>query len=63
MAFKFECNNVIPGCEGVVTGESREAVFEAATDHAATTHGMDQLPDDIAEQVKAATLPFHDLPR
>lgn len=54
MAYQFECTNVVPGCEGVVRGETEEEVLEKAASHAAGTHGMDQLPGEVVEKVKAS---------
>lgn len=54
MSYKFDCTNVVPGCEGTVHGETQEEVLQAAAAHASETHGMDSLSDDIVEKVKAS---------
>ena len=54
MSYEFECTNVVPGCEGKVSGETRDEVLQAAAAHAADTHGMTELSDDVVEAVKAA---------
>ena len=54
MAYEFACDNVVPGCEGKVTGETKDEVLVAAATHAANAHGMDELPDEVVEQVQAA---------
>lgn len=54
MAYQFECTHVVPGCEGVVHGETEEEVLQKAASHAAGAHGMDQLPDEVVEKVKAS---------
>lgn len=54
MAKRFECRNVVPGCEGVVEAETEEGVLAAAADHAASVHGMTTLPAPVVEQVRAA---------
>lgn len=53
MGYSFRCENVIPGCEGEVHGETREATMEAVADHAADAHGLVELDDATIEKVKA----------
>ncbi|MEX1003962.1 MAG: DUF1059 domain-containing protein [Acidimicrobiia bacterium] len=50
---RFECGNVVPGCEGVVEAPTEEEVLTAAADHAASVHGMTTLADPVVEQVRA----------
>ena len=54
MAYEFECTNVFPGCEGKVTGETRDEVLQAAAAHAAAVHDVDELPDEVVATVQAA---------
>lgn len=54
MAYKFDCTNVVPGCEGTVRGETEEQVLQAAAEHASDAHGMDDLSDEVVEKVKAS---------
>ncbi len=54
MSYKFECTNVVPGCEGEVQGETREEVLEKAAEHAKDVHGLAPLDDETVEKVKAA---------
>jgi predicted small metal-binding protein len=53
MTKRFECGNVVPGCEGVVEAETVEDVLRAAAGHAAEAHGIVSLPDSLVEQVRA----------
>jgi predicted small metal-binding protein len=50
---KFECGNVVPGCDGVVTGETDEDVLAAAAQHAASVHGMTEVPDEVVTAIRA----------
>lgn len=50
---KFECGSVVEGCDGVVTGETEDDVVRAAGEHAASAHGMTELPPEVAEKVRA----------
>ena len=57
MAYEFECKNVIPGCEGKVSADSKDAVLEAAADHAKEVHAMDELTDDVVDKVRLSIVP------
>jgi len=57
MGYEFECTNVVPGCEGKVSGETEDEVMQKAAQHAADTHGMAPLPDEVVDQVKASIVP------
>lgn len=50
---RFECGTVVDGCDGVVTGESDDDVLRAAAEHAASAHGMTELPDEVVARVRA----------
>ena len=54
MSYEFECNHVIPGCEGKVEGESRDEVLGKAAAHADEVHGLASLDEPTVEKVKAA---------
>ena len=54
MGYEFECTNVVPGCEGKVSGDTKEDVVQKAAEHAADAHGTPQLPDEVVEKVKAS---------
>jgi predicted small metal-binding protein len=50
---RFECDHVVPGCDGVVTGDTDDEVLAAAAQHAADVHGMAQVPVDVASAIRA----------
>lgn len=50
---RFECNEVVAGCEGVVEAETTDEVLSAAARHAADAHGLDPLPDEVVAKVRA----------
>ncbi|MEY2583757.1 MAG: hypothetical protein QOE09_3606 [Ilumatobacteraceae bacterium] len=50
---QFACGTVVPGCDGVVTGETEDEVLAAAAQHAASAHGMTEVPADVLDAVKA----------
>jgi predicted small metal-binding protein len=49
----FACGTVVPGCEGVVTGETDDDVLRAAAAHAAEVHGMTEVPDEVVSAIRA----------
>ena len=54
MGYSFRCENVFPGCEGEVHGETEAETLQAAAEHAASAHGVAELDADTVETVKAA---------
>jgi predicted small metal-binding protein len=50
---QFACTYVVPGCPGVVTGETDDDVLAAAARHAADAHGMTEVPDAVAMKIRA----------
>ncbi len=50
---KFACGQVMPGCDGVVTGATDDDVLAAAAEHAASAHGMSEVPDDVVAAIRA----------
>lgn len=50
---KFACGDVVPGCDGVVTGQTEDDVLAAAAEHAAAAHGMTEVPDDVVAAIRA----------
>jgi len=53
---QFACGSVVPGCDGVVQGETVEDVMAAAAAHAAEAHGMDSVPDEVVEAIQAGII-------
>lgn len=50
---RFECNEVVAGCEGVVEAKTTDEVLTAAARHAADAHGLAPLPADVVAKVRA----------
>ena len=50
---RFACGTVVPGCEGVVTGQTDDEVLAAAAAHAAEAHGMTEVPDEVVSAIRA----------
>ena len=50
---QFACGNVVPGCDGVVHGETEDDVLAAAAAHAKEAHGMDEVPAEVVTAIRA----------
>ena len=50
---QFACSTVVPGCDGVVTGETEDEVLAAAASHAADAHGMSEVPDEVVAAIRS----------
>jgi predicted small metal-binding protein len=51
---EFRCADVLPGCDARLRGETEEELLQVVTVHAHEAHGMDELPVEVVEQVRAA---------
>ena len=54
MSYEFECRHVVPGCDGRVSGDTRDEVMRAAAAHASEVHGMTDVPDEVAETIRSS---------
>ena len=54
MARRMSCRDVGPDCDFVARGESDEEVMGQVAEHARSAHGMEDVPPDVAEKVRAA---------
>lgn len=50
MTLELRCGDVVPGCEGIVNGESQDEVLSLAAAHAADAHDL----HDIDEATRSA---------
>ena len=48
----FNCGEIVPGCEWTIDGESDDEILAGVADHARETHGMDEVPPDVADRVR-----------
>lgn len=55
--YRFDCRHVVPDCEGVVHGDTREEVLQAVAEHASDVHDMDELSAEIIEKVRTESRP------
>jgi predicted small metal-binding protein len=50
---QFSCGTVVPGCDGVVSGESEDELLAAAAEHAEQAHGMTEIPPEVVDRIRA----------
>ena len=51
---EFKCGELVPGCETVIHGESDEEILEKTAVHAREEHGMDEVPPEVQDNVRAS---------
>ena len=50
---EFSCGAVVPGCSATFHGETEEDVLQQVAIHARDDHGMDDVPPEIVDKVRA----------
>jgi predicted small metal-binding protein len=53
MSKTLKCGDLMPGCDFVAHGESEEEVLQKAAAHAKEAHGIEEVTDELAAQVRA----------
>lgn len=51
---EFRCGEVVPGCGETFQGQSDDEILEQVAVHARDEHGMDEVPPDVVDTVRAA---------
>ena len=54
---QFACGDVVPGCEARFVCSSEEEILAEVAQHAASIHGMTEVPAELVEQVVGAIVP------
>lgn len=54
MTLELKCGQVVPGCDGVVSGATQDEVMAAAAAHAADAHGLTEIDADTERALVAA---------
>ena len=54
MAKTISCRDVGVDCDFVARGETEQEILQQCVEHARTAHGMNELPLELAEKVRAA---------
>ena len=50
---EFNCGAVVPGCSATFEGETEESILQQVAIHARDAHGMDDVPPEVVDQVRA----------
>ena len=50
---EFRCGDLVPGCPTTFQGESEEEILQQVEIHARDEHGMDEVPPEVADEVRA----------
>ena len=53
----FACGDVVPGCDARWVCDSDDEVLSHVAAHAASVHGLYDLPDSVAAQVRSSIVP------
>jgi predicted small metal-binding protein len=51
---EFSCGVMVPGCWATFQGESDDEILRQVAVHARDVHGMDDVPPDVADEIRAA---------
>ncbi len=54
MAKTVNCRDVGVDCDFTAKGETEQEVLQQCAEHARTAHGMNEIPQELAEKVRAA---------
>jgi len=54
MTKQIACNDVVPGCGFIASGESEEELMQKVREHAEKEHGVEEVTPELAAKVKAA---------
>ncbi len=50
---QFSCGAVVPGCTAKFEGKDEDEILGQVAAHAKADHGMDDVPPEVAEQVRS----------
>ncbi len=54
MAKTVNCRDIGVDCDFTAKGETEQEVLQQCAEHARTAHGMNEIPQELAEKVRAA---------
>jgi predicted small metal-binding protein len=54
---QFACGDIVPGCTAQYRLASDEEILAAVGRHAREAHGLDEVPDELIEKVRALIRP------
>lgn len=54
MAKVVSCRDVGMDCDFVAKGDTEQEILAQCAEHARTDHGMDEIPSEVVDRVRAA---------
>jgi predicted small metal-binding protein len=54
MSKVLRCGDIVGNCDFVAKGESEQEILQQASEHARTSHGIEQITPELAEKVRSA---------
>ncbi len=51
---EFRCGEIVPGCAATFQGETEDEILERVEVHAREEHGMDRVPPEVADTIRAS---------
>lgn len=54
MTKEIRCRDVGVDCDWVASGETEEEIMKKVAEHAKKDHGMDEIPEELVQRVRAA---------
>jgi predicted small metal-binding protein len=51
---QFTCGELVPGCQWRIEGDTEREILERVAVHAREAHGMDEVPAEVADTVRAS---------
>ena len=50
----FSCGTLVPGCAATFEAPSEDELLEKIAAHARDEHGMDEVPPEVVDDIRAA---------
>ncbi len=54
MTKEIRCRDVGVDCDWVASGETEEEIMKKVAEHAKKAHGLDEIPQELVQRVRAA---------
>jgi predicted small metal-binding protein len=51
---EFRCGEIVPGCDARFQGETEDEILQEIAGHARDEHGMDVVPPEVEDQIRAS---------
>ena len=51
---EFRCGTLVPGCDAAFKSETEDEILQHIAAHARDEHGMDEVPPEVVDRIRAA---------